>query len=61
MNHKLNGYTNENILKYVTEDSLSKEELIYQSSRKEAIYRDIVKEIEGGAKLIDGATDFFNF
>lgn len=61
MNHKLNGYTNENILKYVTEDSLSKEELIYQSSRKEAIYRDIVKEIEGGAKLIDGATDFFKF
>ncbi|MGB4612962.1 MAG: HAD hydrolase-like protein [Erysipelotrichaceae bacterium] len=29
--------------------------------KRSYIYRDIVKEIEGGAKLIDGATDFFKF
>lgn len=59
LNHKLNGYTNENILKYITNDSLTKEKLINESIRKEAIYRGLVNDIEGGAKLIEGATDLF--
>ena len=61
MNYKLNGFPNEKILRYVTNDTLNEADLIKYSALKEELYRNLVLEIENGPKLIDGAVNLFNF
>ncbi len=56
---KYAGVPNIEIFRKMTNNALSEEEYVALSIRKEQMYRDVVRNIEGGAKLCDGAEELF--
>ena len=58
---KYAGLPNIEILRRLSDRELSPEQLEQYSLRKEALYRDIVRSVPGGAGLVPGAEDLFDF
>ena len=55
------GYPNIEILRRLSGGTLSDEQLNYYSLRKEELYRETVRNVPGGAKLVPGANDLFDY
>ena len=58
---KYSGYPNIEILRDISGDTLTDEQLEYYSLRKEALYREIVRSVPGGASLVPGAEELFDY
>ena len=58
---KYSGYPNIEILRDISGDTLTDEQLEYYSLRKEAFYREIVRSVPGGASLAPGAVELFDY
>ena len=58
---KYSGYPNIEILRDISGGALTDEQLTYYSLRKEALYREIVRSVPGGASLAPGAEEFFDY
>ena len=58
---KYSGYPNIEILRDISGDTLTDEQLEYYSLRKEALYREIVRSVPGGASLAPGAVELFDY
>ena len=61
MDTKYAGYPNIEILRRLSGGTLTDEQLEYYSLRKEELYRETVRNVPGGAKLVPGATEFFDY
>ncbi len=58
---KYSGYPNIEILRDISGGTLTDEQLEYYSLRKEALYREIVRSVPGGASLAPGAVELFDY
>lgn len=58
---KYAGYPNIEILRSLSGNTLTDEQLEYYSQRKEELYREIVRNVPGGAKLAPGANELFDY
>ena len=58
---KYSGYPNIEILRDISGGTLTDEQLEYYSLRKEALYREIVRSVSGGASLAPGAVELFDY
>ena len=58
---KYSGYPNIEILRDISGGTLTDEQLMYYSLRKEALYREIVRSVPGGASLVPGAEELFDY
>ena len=58
---KYSGYPNIEILRDISGGPLTDEQLEYYSLRKEALYREIVRSVPGGASLAPGAVELFDY
>ena len=58
---KYSGYPNIEILRDISGDTLTDEQLEYYSLRKEDFYREIVRSVPGGASLAPGAVELFDY
>ena len=58
---KYAGYPNIEILRGISGNTLTDEQLEYYSLRKEALYREIVRNVPGGASLAPGAAELFDY
>ncbi len=58
---KYSGYPNIEILRDISGGTLTDEQLEYYSLRKEALYREIVRSVPGGASLAPGAEELFDY
>ena len=58
---KYSGYPNIEILRDISGGTLTDEQLEYYSLRKEALYREIVRSVPGGASLAPGAEALFDY
>jgi 8-oxo-dGTP diphosphatase len=58
---KYSGYPNIEILRDISGGTITDEQLEYYSLRKEALYREIVRSVPGGASLAPGAVELFDY
>ena len=61
MDTKYAGFPNKEILRRLSDDTLTEEQLLSLSLRKEELYREIVRNVPGGPKLVPGAEELFDF
>lgn len=59
--HYSHGACNEAVIDRFTNQTLSKEENLFYSRKKEALYRQMVQEDYASAQLVDGAVRLFDF
>ena len=55
------GFPNIEILRRLSGGTLTPEQLEYYSLRKEELYRETVRNVSGGAKLVPGANELFDY
>ena len=55
------GFPNIEILRRLSGDTLTPDRLEYYSLRKEELYRETVRNVPGGAKLVPGANELFDY
>ena len=55
------GFPNIEILRRLSGGTLTPEQLEYYSLRKEELYRETVRNVPGGAKLVPGANELFDY
>lgn len=61
MDTRYAGFPNKEILRRLSHDTLTEEQLLSLSLRKEELYREIVRNVPGGPKLVPGAEDLFDY
>ena len=55
------GFPNIEILRRLSGGTLTPDQLEYYSLRKEELYRETVRNVPGGAKLVPGANELFDY